>query len=469
MRLSLWFAAVLGLVLAALVATTWWALRKSFDAAVDAGLSERVAGVARFLAQQESPQSFEEMQEDLREYAVLDPGWDLVLILDPQGAALYRSPAFERSRLPAPPSDPGAHYRDVSVNGRPLRMLSARAIVRQQPYTVQVAVPTGQLQEAFDRFRAALLWLVPLGLLLAAGGGYWISGRALAPIGRIAAAAREITARKLGRRLEVPSTGDELQRLSETLNSMLDRLEAAFQQTTRFTADASHELRTPIALIRTSAELALRRSRTAEEYRQALESVLREAERTSELVQDLLTLARDDAGGEGAGLQRADVEVGAVLCGLETSLRAMCAARGLQLRFEAPGEPVIVRGDRPALERLVLILVDNAIRYTPAPGCVTLGLRVAAAEAVVEVSDTGIGIAPEDLPRIFDRFYRSDQARSRDTGGTGLGLSIAKWIAAQHGGRIGVASRPGQGTRVELRLAADGARETGDARSEARE
>ena len=453
-RLALWFAAVLGLVLAALAATTWWALRTSFGAAIDAGLADRVQAVARFLDQQAGPPSLDEMQEDLREYAVLDPGWDLVRIVDAQGALLYRSPAFERSGLPALPPGAAADYRDVLVNDRPLRMLSARAMVRQQPYTVQVAVPTGELQDAFERFRSALLWLLPLGLLAAAGGGYWISGRALAPVGRIATAAREITARQLGRRLEVPTTRDELQRLSETLNSMLDRLEAAFRETSRFTADASHELRTPLSLIRTSAEVALRRERTAGEYRQALESILREAERTSGLVQDLLTLARADAGVD--GLQRAVVDVGALLRGQEASLLAMCAPHGLELRVEVPGDPALVWGDRAALERLVRVLVDNAVKYTPVPGRVSLSLRASAGEAVVEVSDTGIGIAPEDLPHVFDRFYRADKARSRDSGGTGLGLSIAKWIVEQHGGRIAVESRPGQGARVEVRLPADG-------------
>ena len=169
-------------------------------------------------------------------------------------------------------------------------------------------------------------------------------------------------------------------------------------------------------------------------------------------MQDLLTLARADAGVD--ALQRGPVELGALLDGLRASLLAMCGPHGLELRVEVPGDPVLVQGDRAALERLVLILVDNAVKYSPAPGRVIVSLRGSAGEAVVEVSDTGIGIAPEDLPRVFDRFYRADKTRSRDSGGAGLGLSIAKWIVETHAGRIAVQSSPGQGARAEVRLPA---------------
>ena len=452
-RLASWFATVLALVLVVLAASTWFALRASFDAAVDAALADRVESVARFLNQQSGPVSFDEMQEDLREYAVLDPGWDLVRILDAQGVELYESPAFERSGLPAPPGPAsGADYRDVVVSGRPLRMLSSRAMIRRQPYTVQVAVPIHELADAFARFRAALLWLLPLGVLAAASGGYWISRQALAPVDRIASAAREITASDLGRRLEVPLTGDELQRLSETLNSMLGRLDAAFVETTRLTADASHELRTPVSLIRTSAEVALRRDRTAGEYRQVLERILLEAERTSDLLQNLLTLARADAGVD--QVRRTPLDLGALLAELHEPLRAMCTPRGLDLRTEIAPEPTLVDGDRVALGRLVTSRVDNAVKYTPAPGYVLVRAGGSAEGAALEVSDTGIGIPPEDLPHVLERFYRADKARSRDSGGAGLGLSIAKWIADQHGGRIRVESEPGHGTLVRVSLPA---------------
>ncbi len=452
-RLACWFAVVLGLVLVLMAATTWWALRASFAATVDEGLAGRVASIARFLGGAAEPASSGELHEDLREYAALDPGWDLIRIYDASGTQVFQAGAFERGGLPPAPVPglpDGPRYEDLVLGGRPLRMLSSRAMVGAQAFTVQVAVPMGDLQHTVDRLRKALLLLIPIGILLAAGGGYWISGRALAPVDRITATARGITARELGSRLEVPPTGDELQRLSETLNDMLARLEAAFLEARRFTADASHELRTPISVIRTSAEIALRRDRPAVEYRQALSDIQREAERTSTLVQDLLTLARADAGVD--GLQRTDVDLVSLANGVRQRFAASCEGAGLSLEADTPATPVLLNGDLAAISRLAVILVDNAVKYTPAPGRVTVRIRPEKRTAVLEVEDTGPGIAAEDLPRVFDRFYRADKARSRDSGGAGLGLSIARWIAERHGGSIAIDSQPGCGCRVTVRL-----------------
>jgi signal transduction histidine kinase len=241
-----------------------------------------------------------------------------------------------------------------------------------------------------------------------------------------------------------------LQRLTETLNAMLGRLDAAFRETTRFTADASHELRSPIAVIRTSAEIALRRERSGDEYRETLSAILRESERTSLLVQDLLTLARADAGA--VVFQHTPVDLRALVEDMRGSLFTRCAQASLDLAVALPDQPIVTIGDSQALGRLVRILVDNAVMYTPAPGRVSLSLTSTPAGPAIDVADTGIGISSEDLPRVFDRFYRADKARSRDSGGAGLGLSIAKWIVEQHGGSIAIDSTPGQGCRVSVRL-----------------
>jgi heavy metal sensor kinase len=452
-RLTAWFAGVLGLVLAVLSVTTWWVLHDSVRDTIDQALADRVAAISRFLNAPGTSQSFEELREDLREYVALDPGWNLIRIRDSRGLQLYRSDSFDAG---AAGSSPGAAapasgvYRDLVMRDQPVRMLTRQVVVAGEPYSVEVAWPVGELQEALDEFRWTALLIIPCGIAAAALGGFWISRRALAPVDRIAGTARAITARQLGRRLDVPATGDELQRLSETLNDMLARLEAAFAETTRFTADASHELRTPVSLIRTTAEVALRRPRSAEEYRQALEGILQESERTSGLVQDLLTLTRADAGADEWSPSR--VDVCALLGGLREKLAAICEARGLTLRMDVPGQPVFVDGDQMALGRLVVILVDNAAKYTPAPGEVRVRLRAVTGSAEIEVADTGIGIGADDLPRVFDRFYRADKARSRDSGGAGLGLSIAKWIAERHGGRITLDSEAGNGCRARVQL-----------------
>ncbi|MEI6669956.1 MAG: ATP-binding protein [Acidobacteriota bacterium] len=450
-RLTGWVTTVLGVVLVVLAVSTWWTLKESLAEAIDNGLVARANAIGRFLDQQTGPASTQEMEDDLREYVTLDPGWNLVRITTAAGQAVYKSPSFDDTGLPpvAPASVPqGGEFSDVQMKGHPLRMITARIAARQEIYTVDVAMPLGELQEALVQFSWAVLILVPCGIVAAALGGYWISRRALAPVDRITSTARAITARDLGRRLEVPPTGDELQRLTETLNAMLDRLEAAFRETARFTADASHELRSPIAVIRTSAEIALRRERSVEEYREALSSILRESERTSVLVQDLLTLARADAGVE--ALRVGPLDLRALVESLRGPLATRCQHAGLDWRVEVPDHTVEIDGDEAAFGRLLRILVDNAVSYTPAPGRVTLSLTSGSDGVAVEVTDTGIGIGPEDLPRVCDRFYRADKARSRDAGGAGLGLSIAKWIADQHGASLTLESQLGQGCRVRV-------------------
>jgi heavy metal sensor kinase len=452
-RLTAWFAAVLGLVLVVLAAATWWVLDDSLHDTIDQALAGRVAAISRFLNAPGTSQSFEELREDLREYVALDPGWNLIRIRDERAVQLYRSDAFDVDAVAAIPAGPlpsSGVYQDLVMRGQPVRMLTARVEVGGQPYLVDVAWPVGELQEAIDEFRWTALLIIPCGIIAAAIGGYWISRRALAPVDHIARTARAITAQRLGRRLDVPATGDELQRLSETLNDMLARLETAFAETTRFTADASHELRTPVALIRTTAEVALRRPRSAEEYRQALEGILRESERTSGLVQDLLTLTRADAGVDGWSPSRVDLR--ALVGELREKLVALCEGRGLTLRLNAPEQSVFVDGEQAALGRLVVILIDNAAKYTPAPGEVRVTLRTVDGMAEIEVADTGIGISAEDLPRVFERFYRADKARSRESGGAGLGLSIARWIVERHGGRITIESEAGRGCRARAQL-----------------
>lgn len=452
-RLTALFAALLGFVLLVLSAATWWILRDSLHDTIDQALVNRVEAIARFLNAPGTPPSFEELREDLREYVALDPGWTLIRIRDSHGAQLYRSDAFDAGAIPgSQPAEPPANgvYQDLVMHGRPVRLLGARVAVAGEPYVVEVAWPVGEWQEALDEFRWTAMLLIPCGVLAAALGGYWLSRRALAPVDRVTSTARAITARQLGRRLDVPATGDELQRLSETLNDMLARLETAFAETTRFTADASHELRTPVSLIRTTAEVALRRPRSAEEYRLALEGILQESVRTSGLVQDLLTLTRADAGVDGWTPSRVDLR--ALVGELRETLVALCEGRGLALHLDVPERSVFVDGEPAALGRLVVILADNAVKYTPAPGEVRVTLRVVERTAEIEVADTGMGISAEDLPCVFNRFYRADKARSRDSGGAGLGLSIAKWIVDRHGGRITIASQAGKGCRVWVQL-----------------
>jgi heavy metal sensor kinase len=266
----------------------------------------------------------------------------------------------------------------------------------------------------------------------------------------ITLAARSIGIENLSQRLEVPATGDELQRLSETWNGMLARLESAVARLSQFTADASHELRTPIALIRTTAELALRRERPAETYREALRQIVVESERTTRLVEDLLLLARADAGLPALPLER--IELTPLVRDVCEQGEVLARARQLELSSETPDDPVYVQANDPALRRLLLLLLDNAVKYTPAGGRITVTVVRDASGSTVAVSDTGIGIPDSALPHVFERFYRVDESRNRDAGGTGLGLSIAKWIAERHHASLEAESESGRGATFRVRF-----------------
>jgi signal transduction histidine kinase len=280
-----------------------------------------------------------------------------------------------------------------------------------------IAAPMDDFYDAVNRFRLLLLFSVPVLLLVASAGGYWLSRKAVAPVGEIARAAQSISEYELPKRLPILQTGDELQTLSETLNEMFDRLERAFKRVTQFTADASHELRTQVALMRTRTEIALRTQRSEADYRETIVRIHQELERTSTLIENLMTLARADSGSE--ALPVASTNLNEVL--LEISEPARLLAEGKSIRYEQQfaETPIQISGNAPSLRRLFLILIDNAVKYTPCEGRISVVLDISDGVAVTEIRDTGVGISPTDLPHIFERFYRADASRSRESGGAG--------------------------------------------------
>jgi heavy metal sensor kinase len=455
-RLAAWYFLVLGCGLAAFSIAAWFAMRASIYHAIDGELRDRVRGVAKFMDLQIASLSIPEIRDEFREHSVLGPGGDLFQVCDQAGQWLYRSVPLESNGVPI--IRPGAldapRFETLRVEGRSLRFYSRRIDVNGKPYTVQVAAPMHEAFEALDRFRMLLLFAAPLLLIAASAGGYWLSTRALAPVDEISRTAQRISIENLADRLPVSLTGDQLQRLSETLNAMFARLEAAVRRIAQFTADASHELRAPVSLIRTTAEVALqRKDRTAEEYFEALREILEESERTSQVVDSLMLLARADSGKETLECAQADA------CAIvrEAADQGEKLARNSGLEFTAclPGGPVPIQADSNALRRALLILIDNAVKYTPRGGSVKVNLETSQDFAVASVSDTGIGISKPDVAHIFDRFWRADKARSREQGGAGLGLSIAKWIVEMHRGSIDVESQPGKGSTFYARLPLD--------------
>ncbi len=314
---------------------------------------------------------------------------------------------------------------------------------------VQVGMSLRRIDETRIRFLLIMAVVLPFGLVLAASGGWLLAHRALKPVDRMTATARRISAEHLSQRVDETGTGDELDNLAKTLNQMLTHLDAAFTQIRRFSADASHELQTPLTILKGELEVVLRSARTPEEYRATIESALEEVDRIAHLVEGLLLLARAEAGV--LRMDRQEVDLAQVLEEVYHRLKPLADSHGIELRF-GEIEPLHIQGDRECLQSMISNLVDNAIKYTGAEGRVTIGLEHDSKWASILVSDTGSGIPVEEQKHIFQAFYRTSEARALAERGTGLGLSIAQSITLAHGGTIQVESVPGQGSLFKASL-----------------
>ena len=451
-RLTLWYSLVLLAALSLFVWGIWLTASHRLMASVDSALVEQAKGVITVIRNELDPVHPEQLQEELTEYAQATPDGNLIEVRDAKGLQILRSKVVAPER--AGMGTTGSAFGDQKIGHAHYRTYASTALVKGSTFRVLVATPLRETRSILRDLHVLLLWTAPAVLLIAALGGYLISRRALAPVDEITQAARSIGIQNLSRRLTVPATGDELQRLSATWNDMLARLESAVKRLSQFTADASHELRTPIALIRTTAELTLRRDRSPEKYREALTEIVMESERTSRLVEDLLLLARADAGLPALPLE--NLELTPLVRDICEQGQVLAEARQLQISTDLPDEPVFVQANDPALRRLLLLLVDNAVKYTPAGGRITVSIGQDTGGATLAVRDTGIGIPDSALPHVFERFYRADDSRNRDAGGAGLGLSIAKWIAERHHASLEAESVLGQGSTFRVRFPLNG-------------
>jgi len=332
------------------------------------------------------------------------------------------------------------------------RTLASRLSLGGQEFTVLLLAPLEEVDRELGELLSVLAMAVPVAILGAGGLAYGLARKALAPVQELDHSTQEITADRLDRRLSVTNPTDELGRLAKTINEMIGRLERSFAEIRRFTADASHEIRTPLTAIRTETEVALRKPLTEPEYQHLLGSILEECDRLSRLTDQLLTLARQDALAGRPALEA--IDLGQLVKEVTEMLRPLAESKGLHLVFEAEG-PERMSGDNLGLRQVFFNVLDNAIKYTPSGGNIAVQVNHGNGEVVVIIRDTGIGIAAEHLPHVFDRFYRVDKARSRAEGGTGLGLSIARGIVLAHGGRIDLESAPSQGTTCTVRLPAE--------------
>ncbi|HYK18562.1 MAG TPA: ATP-binding protein [Bryobacteraceae bacterium] len=451
-RLTAWYFVSLALILTLFAIGAWAAMRASMRAAVDRDLDQRIRDVRDFTAQELSLGEAE-LLEELQEHSLLGLGGGLLQMSDQNGRVLFRSGRLKDTHLDLIQPAPGnrdTYYASRLANQEPVRVAARVMEVNGRQFLIQVAEPMSRFDESLARFERILLILAPCFLLLATAGGFWIASRALAPVDRITKDARAIRAGNLSARLAMPRARDELGRLTETLNEMLERIEADVRRIVQFTADASHELRAPLTLIHTAAEFSLRRERSREELVDAMRKIVRESQRTSRLVDDLLLLARADSQADALRLAPTDVSsTGREAADLATSL---AQAKNIEISSEIPREAVVMDGDEKLLEQLWLILLDNAVKYTPEGGRINFAMRPVNSHLETTVRDTGIGIAPHDLPYVYDRFWRADKVRSRAAGGAGLGLAIARWIVQTHRGEIAIDSELGRGSEVKVRL-----------------
>jgi heavy metal sensor kinase len=453
-RLTLWYSGILLGILIVMSVLGYSVLRWSLVQDLDASLLT----VAQVLRDTSLPGEGgnEDAESVLRE--LLGPEFydKFFQLLDPEGrpepwSSRQRSQALRLSpQARANAARGGRTFETVSTEAADDVRLLTMPVVRDGRLTqiVQVGMSLHRARSALGRYVDTLVVLIPLGMALAAVGGSIIARTALRQVDEMTVAARRITAEDLDQRISLRGTGDELDRLAETLNGMLTRLAAAFAEMRRFGADAAHELRTPLTVLKGGIEVSLRATRSAEEYRQVLASSLEEVERLIRLAEDLLLLSRSTAGPE---MAREPVDLESLLLDAFEVGARLAHGTGVTVRTDDIA-PAPVRGDAATLRRAVLNLVENAIKYTPAGGKVELSLMSAGGHASLTVQDTGIGVTPDAAGRIFEPFVRLDAARARETGGTGLGLAIARAIVLAHGGTLTVQSEPGAGSRFTIRL-----------------
>ena len=474
LRLTAWYAATLALVLSIFGALLYGVVGYQLVRHHDGSLRDAAAQVARILSEHEDCESLTEAQR-----AQLDRVGHLVLFHEVAGEkrVFYQSADLGLMQIPlemlASSSEaPGAGwFETVEDPSKPLRIYS-------EPYRsrsgrrglIHVAAGLGDVPGPLASLRLALLLMAPLAVLFASLGGYWLAGRALAPVDEVTRMAQEIGASSLGRRLPVTKAQDEIARLVDTFNQMIARLEGSFESMKRFTADASHELRGPLTTMRGAIDVALSQPREAGEYRKALASVGEDVNRLRSIAEDLLVLARADAGR--MKIERLPVRLDVVAAEVAESLRPLAVERAVSLvtRSEAT---VRVQGDERWLRQLVFNLLDNAIKFsTPVSSAerravVTIEVTGSGGAGILRVEDTGPGIPEEALPHIFERFYRADNARSyRGREGFGLGLSIAEWVVHAHHGTIAAANAAGGGTTFAVSLPLAAPNEGGPTRQE---
>jgi two-component system OmpR family sensor kinase len=449
-RLTLWYTSLLTLSFLVLGGTGYGLLSYTLSKEADAALR----GVARTLAERAGgaetliPGEIDEAFRRFFGFSPLDPYFER-LPFGPSSSRGGKLPLSEQALKNASRGLPTFETLE-GLGPYPVRVLTWPVVKSGRVSgIIQVGMSRENLDQTLRRFLWVMAGIFPIALLLAAGGGWTLARKALKPVDQMTETARRISAEHLDRKVQGSGAGDELDRLAQTLNEMLGRLNIAFQEIRQFSADASHELQTPLTVLKGEIEVGLRSPRRPEEYQAILRSALEETDRIARLVEGLLLLSRSDAGV--LRMDRRPVNLENLIEEVMKDLQPLAGSHSVTLQT-GPVEPAQVQGDPDHLRRLLLNLVDNGIKYTPPGGTVEISLHPDEEWALLQVSDTGTGIAWEDQEKIFQRFYRGSAPRVRGESGAGLGLAIARSIAEAHGGRIQTESTVGQGSRFTIFL-----------------
>ncbi len=455
-RLTLWYGTALALVLIIFSVVLYVITARSLRDTVDESLEDTAMTAVRSLEERGFLPLINE-EELLSQFPELTRIDKFFQIFSPSGTITIRSPNIKQHEVPLSRTALDATFAGQKIfesakypKEPPLRLISVPIVYRGNLlYIVQVGTSMESVGETLQRFLVLLVVAIPIALAVSLAGGWFLAGRALRPVDKITLAAQRIAAGDLSQRLSMPAAHDEIGRLAATFNNMIGRLDTSFRQIRQFTSDASHELRTPLTVMKGETDLVLRRPRLLDDYKSVLESNLEEIDRMTRIVDELLFLSRADMGE--VRVDSLPVAMESLVEDIHRQAKLLAQDRNIEVLLGTV-MPVVVQGDDLRLRELLLNLVENAMKYSYSGGKVEIALLNDGREARLSVTDYGIGIAPADHKKIFQRFFRTDVARGHTKKGTGLGLAICSWIAELHKGRVEVKSALGQGSTFTVVL-----------------
>ena len=438
-RLTLWYVAVMAIIIIVFASGIYVFLQASLLRQIDNHLERDLATVTRVISQ------------GAQQLEILAHQGNVTLFhVESSTKLITETDGWQRSGL----ADFKTTVKNITSwtgklqGGQPYRTKTTSIEISGSPYQIVVAHDGMTYRQSMSSLTMVLLLAIPVVLVLAIAGGYFLAGRALAPLGVLAVKAREITAERLSERLPVEHPEDEFGQLALVFNDTFQRLEDSFERLQRFTADASHELRTPLTAIRSVGEVGMQEASDAAACREVIGSMLEETDRLTKLVDSLLMLSRADAGSVTLNLKKTDLTE--LVMEVMDCLQVLAEEKLQILSLVAP-KPVHADVDRSTIRQALINLLDNAIKYTPDKGYIQIAVEASdSAEALISISDNGPGINQEHQQKIFERFYRIDKGRSREIGGTGLGLSIAAWAVSANSGRIELESQEGEGSTFKI-------------------